>query len=565
LIERENQNPLRGEGHEKPLTRIVVDPIMQAYLRRRHLCLESVPAPGTVVVLRETANLSTGGTATDVTDQVHPDIEQMCERAAQVIGLDICGIDLIAPDIAAPLHGRGGIIEVNAGPGIRMHHFPTQGHSRDVGAAILDMLYPANTPGRIPIFSITGTNGKTTVTRMISHILAATGQTVGMTTTDGIWIGGACIAKGDTSGPQSARAVLSDPTVDVAVLETARGGITRRGLGYDWADIAILTNIHEDHIGQDGITSIEDLVHIKSLVAERVREGGTLILNADNEATARLMDLPRVRKTPKQVIYFSLHDHHLLIRRHVTTGGIAYTVKNGWIVEAIGTAEEPLIEAATIPVTLQGAAEFNVANALAAVAACRAYGIPRETIKGALQTFGGIANNAGRGNLYKVGKGYVLVDYGHNADAFAALGRLTTRLTGYRVTAVLDVPGDRADWVIAKAGSAAARAFTRVIIREPQNRRGRQEGEAEYLLARAIREEVPACDCRVILNEREAVETALREVQEGDLVILFYDDLDWMLDILHQYGATPAAMLPARESQPQASYGTQTAMRLSFT
>jgi cyanophycin synthetase len=321
LIEGANRDPLRGDGHDKALTKIVVDQVMLCCLRKRNLSLEYVPLKGERVFLRETGNLSTGGTATDVTDIVHPEVKLQCERAARVVGLDICGLDLVAADISQPLQKGNGFIEANAAPGLRMHTQPTQGQSRDVGGAIIDMLYPQGADGRIPVISITGTNGKTTVTRMIHHILREMNWCVGMTTTDGIHIGGEIVSRGDTTGPHSARVVLSDPTVEVAVLETARGGIMRRGLGYDWSDIAVITNIREDHIGQDGIHDIEDLVHIKSLIAERVREGGTLILNADDEQCVRLIENSRVRRVNKQFVYFSLNDNHLLIRKYLDIGG----------------------------------------------------------------------------------------------------------------------------------------------------------------------------------------------------------------------------------------------------
>ena len=286
LIELANRDPRRGKDHEKPLTRISADPIVLAILKKNGRTLDEVPGEGEMILLRESANLSTGGSARDVTDEVHPVMRRICERAARTVGLDVCGIDLIVPDIKQPFKS-GGIVEVNASPGIRMHHFPSEGRPRDVGAAIIEMLYPEGQPSRIPIISITGTNGKTTVTRMVGHILAGTGQTVGLTTTDGIWIGGEEVACGDMTGPWSAGVVLSDCSVDVAVLETARGGIVRSGLGYDWSDISVFTNIHPDHIGQDGIESVEDIVKIKKLVAERVRAGGTLILNADDEHLVR--------------------------------------------------------------------------------------------------------------------------------------------------------------------------------------------------------------------------------------------------------------------------------------
>jgi len=280
----------------------------------------------------------------------------------------------VLKDISEPLsEDSGGVIELNASPGLRMHLYPSGGEPRDAGGAIVDLLYPDNAPARVPLISITGTNGKTTVTRMIGHAVAeTTGAVVGMTTTDGIYINGERIVEGDTTGPHSARTILSDPVVEVAVLETARGGISRRGLGYDWSDIAVMTNIRPDHIGQDGIEDIEDLLYIKSLVAERVREGGTLILNADDEHLARLMESPRVKRVPKRVVYFSLHDNHLLIKRHLHAGGAAYFIRDGWMMEAVGEVERVMVRVAEIPATMDGRAEFNVATALASAAALRA-------------------------------------------------------------------------------------------------------------------------------------------------------------------------------------------------
>jgi cyanophycin synthetase len=395
LIEDANRNPLRGEGHEKPLTKIAADEIVVAHLARHGLALGDVPAAGEVVSLRDGINLSTGGTARDVTDDVHPSFKSLCERAARAVGLDICGIDLVAEEISAPFKkGSGGVIELNASPGLRMHQHPTEGEPRDAGRAIVEMLYPEG-DGRIPVISVTGTNGKTTVARMIAHVLASTGLRVGLTTSDGIWIGGERITEGDTTGPRSARAVLSDPTVEAAVLETARGGITRRGLGYDWSDVAVLTNIQPDHFGQDGIESLEDLVFIKSLVAERVRDGGTLILNADDERLARLLEIPRVAEGEKRVAYFSLRAEHVVLRKPTGVGGAAYFVREGFVVEAVGQNRSRVLRLADVPATLGGAAEFQAANVLACVAACRARGVARERIAAALETFEPVARIEG--------------------------------------------------------------------------------------------------------------------------------------------------------------------------
>ncbi|HWQ32084.1 MAG TPA: cyanophycin synthetase [Blastocatellia bacterium] len=553
LIEIINQQPERGEDHEKALTRIRPDAVMTEFLRRQGLDLSYRPARGETVYLRECANLSTGGTARDVTEQVHPEIAAMCERAARVIGLDVCGLDLMLDDIARPAGPGNGILEVNAAPGLRMHLAPGEGASRDVGSAIVEMLYPGDSSGRIPIISITGTNGKTTITRMIGHVIAESGKTVGVTTTDGIYIGGRLIEKGDTTGPQSARTVLSDPSVEVAVLETARGGIMRGGLGYDWSDISIISNVRLDHLGQDGLESLDDLLFVKSLVAERVRAGGTLILNADDERLAQLMEIPRVSRVAKNVVYFSLHPLHVVIRRHLDGGGLALLYRDGWIVEAAGSSETRIIRAAEIPATLNGAAWFHVANALAAVAACRAYGLSREAIAGALRNFHCTGHNQGRAGLYEVAGGYVLVDYGHNPDAFAAICRMATAWEGRRLTGVIGVPGDRNNSVIEQSGRAAARGFHRLFIKEDADLRGRRSGEVAELLHRAVLSEAPGRECRIVMKETEALRAALDEITPGEIIVVFYEKLDPVLALLREYGAVPAADVPPLQVQTKAA------------
>ncbi len=541
LIERENQNPLRGQGHEKALTLIQVDEGLLCFLQRSGRSLEDIPGPGERVFLCQTANLSTGGTAQDVTDIVHPQVARLCERAARLIGLDICGIDLIHPDIRQPLPVEGaGILEVNAAPGIRMHHHPSEGQPRDVGAAIIEMLYPNGATGRIPVVSITGTNGKTTVARMIGHTLASVGKVVGQTTTEGVWIDGHCVAEGDMTGFGSARLVLSDPTVEVAVLETARGGIVRRSLGYDWSDVGVLTNIQADHLGQDGIETIDDLVHIKSLVAERVREGGTLVLNADDERLAALPEHPRIRKLPRRLIWFSLTPENPVVRRHLAAGGSACLLKDGWLVLTDGNGEQRVIREASLPVTLGGTAKFQTANALAALAACQALGLRVEQMASALMSFQSSHNN-GRMNLYQVGRGYLLVDYGHNLGAFQALGGLTAAWSDRRVTGVFTVPGDRSDSLIDQAARMAARCFDRLIIREDEDLRGRRSGEIAGLIHRAVQAETPDKDCRIVLREPEALQTAIREMEDGEVVVFFFEKhIGPTLGLLRTLGAKPA-------------------------
>lgn len=543
LIEIENQHPLRGEGHDSALTKIIVDEVITAYLDKNELTLEHIPEAGTTVYLRENANLSKGGTAIDVTDIVHPSIKRICERAAAVIGLDICGIDLVLPDISEPLkRGGAGIIEVNAAPGLRMHVHPSKGQPREVGTAIIEMLYPDGAPARIPIISVTGTNGKTTITRLITNLIAETGETVGMTTTDGIYLKGELIFAGDTTGPRSAQMILSDPTVDVAVLEVARGGIMRGGLAYDWSDISVLSNIQTDHIGQDGITSVEDILYVKSLVAERVREGGTLILNADDERLAKLMETPRVGKIPKTVIYYSLHPDNPLLEQHTAQGGLAFCRQQDWLVEMRADGQHPIIEVAAVPITLGGQAEYQISNTLAAIAAARAYGLTRKQIAHGLESYTG---NVGRGNLYRIGKGYVYVDYGHNPEAFTAVGKALKGLAGKRLTGVIGVPGDRNDEVIQQAGRAAAQYFDQFIIREDKDLRGRKSGAVPRLLCLAVEEAGSEKECRIVLDEQEALELAIREMQEGEIVVIFYEKLKSVMEVLERYTATPLPTVAA--------------------
>ncbi|HKG20993.1 MAG TPA: cyanophycin synthetase [Blastocatellia bacterium] len=551
LIELENKNPLRGEGHEKPLTQIKVDPILQAFMRKEGIALHDVPEAGARVMLCAGMNLSTGGTARDVTGEVHPSIRRLSERAARAIGLDICGVDLVAKDISRPLGDRGeGVIEANAAPGLRMHLFPNEGEPRDVGAAIVEGIYPEGSPARIPIISITGTNGKTTVTRMIGHALQEAGLTVGMTTTDGIWLGGEPIIEGDTTGPISARTVLSDSSVEVAVLETARGGIVRRGLGYDWSDISIMTNVRPDHIGQDGIEDVEDLVHIKSLVAERVKEGGTLILNADDERLVRLTGRERIKRVPKKIVYFSTGAESPGVKDHTAAGHTAYFVRGGSIVEAAGRDETEMVGVVDLPVTMQGTAGYQIANVLAAVAACRAYGLPGEGVIASMKSFNNAEHNPGRSNLYRVRDGYVLVDYGHNPDAFDAVARAAALWNGRRVTAIAGVPGDRSDELIEESGRAAARGFQRLIIKEDKDLRGRHKGEVAGLLCRAVNEQAPDHECRIVADEVEALDGELQRIQCGDIIVVFYDKIGPVLAVLEKHGASA---VPAIEGLQQSS------------
>jgi cyanophycin synthetase len=497
------------------------------------------------VRLASAANLSAGGTATDVTARVHPEVAAVCERAARLVGLDVCGVDLVMPDIGAPDWRAGGIVEVNAAPGIRMHEHPAAGEPRRVGRAIVDALFPSG-DGRIPVVAVTGTNGKTSVTRLVGHVLASCGRCVGMTTTDEMIVDGRVVARGDLTGPASAWGILADPIVDVAVLETARGGIMRGGLGWDWADVGVLTNVQLDHIGQDGLRTIDDVMHVKSLVAERVREGGTLVLNADDERVARVPDRPGMRGVRRRVVWFSANPESARVRRHCALGGTAVVARDGWIVERSGDEEHALIALASLPVLQGGVSAFQIPNLLAAVAAVRALGLGRDRVVDALGRVPAAAL-AGRGSLYALHGGYVLLDYGHNAAAFEAVGRSLAAFPDHRRTALIGLPGDRADWVIEQAGRVAARVFDRLIVRDDADRRGRAEGEVATLLCRAAATATPARPCRVVPHAAEALDAALAEARPGEIVVVFWDEDRGAIDErLRREGATPAAGIAAR-------------------
>ena len=543
LIAHENRNPLRGDGHEKPLTKIKVDAEVVTHLEHEGMTLESVPARNQHVTLSQRSNLSTGATAQDVTDKVHPSIARMCERAARLIGLDVCGVDLVIPDIATPITS-GGVIEVNACPGLRMHHYPSAGRPRDVGQAVVDAIFPPGAPSRIPIISITGTNGKTTVTRMIGYVLSKSNLCVGMTTTDGIYVGDEQIVAGDTTGPQSAQVVLSDPAVEVAVLETARGGIIRRGLGYDWSDIGVMTNISDDHLGQDGIKSVDDVLFIKSLVAERVKEGGTLVLNADDERLARLMENERVSKVPKTVVYFAIDENNPVVRSHLQAGGKAYFARNNALIESIGEEQRTIADVSMLPLVMNGAAQFQIGNLLAAIAACRAFGIEQDLLLKSLIGFSSWANNPGRANLYRLNGGHVMVDYGHNTQAFDAICRLTSSWNDRRVTGIVTIPGDRDDAIIDRAARVAAKGFNKVIVREDRDLRGREPGDVAAIVCRAIKEVAPGTECEVVLDEIEALRRAVSQMIKGEVIVLFYEKLLPVQQALQEMAAQPVMSLP---------------------
>lgn len=548
LIEIENQNPLRGEGHEKPLTKIRLTPNLLSAIEKDGRRLEDIPKLGEKIILGGGLNISTGGTAKDVTDEIDVSIKSICERAARTMDLDICGFDLILEDISNPIKSQtGGIIEVNTAPGLRMHLFPNEGKRREVGEDIIKMLYPSGQNARIPIIAITGTNGKTTVTRMISHIFTKNGWQTGTTTTDGVYLNDERIIEGDTTGPVSAKTVLGDNSVEIAILETARGGIVRRGLGFDWADIGVITNISEDHIGQDGIETIDDLINIKALVAERVRPFGTLIINADCENSLKILEREKVKAKEKEIILFSMNEFNPFIQYHLSKNGTAYFVKNGCLIEADGKSHNPFIKLDLIPTTMNGTAEFQIYNVMAAIAACRAKSLSKREIM-YLQTFQNKTHNPGRSNLYRVGQGYALIDYGHNPGAFAAICKMTEQWKDKFVTGIIGVPGDRADWVISESGKIIAKGFDKVIIKEDKDLRGREKGEVAHLLCETILSTEPDKSCKIVLDEVETFENCLENISENEVVVLFYDKLEPIQRVLENYNATPLHRFESEKS-----------------
>ncbi|WP_433211091.1 cyanophycin synthetase [Dactylosporangium sp. CS-047395] len=532
LIERANEDPRRGVGHARALTRLAVDEVAQSLLGRQGLAVGDVPEAGRTVWLRDNANLSTGGTSVDVTKTVHPTVADLCRRVAGLVGLDIAGIDLRLPDIAEELPlRRGGVIEVNAAPGLRMHL-----EQHDVGAAIVDALFPAGTPARIPIVAITGTNGKTTVARLTAHLLSGAGLRVGTTTTDGVEVGGRLIQRADATGPRSAQVVLGDPTVDAAVLETARGGLLRQGLGYDWSDVGVITNLSSDHLGQDGVESVEELVHVKSVVAERVREGGAVVLNAD-DPRSRELEFPG-----REIIWCSLDPRNPLVRRHWDTGGRAYLLADGWLVELAGRRWVPLLAAHELGGGFGGAARHLVANALAATAAARVLGVTTARVADRLRGFGADwADNPGRGMLLRCGEFDVLVDYAHNPDAIAAVSDLVERVWGYeRAVAVITLPGDRRDDLLRESAAVVGARFGRVVLYEDADRRGRAPGEVPGIVHDELLAVAPQVACSQVRSIDEAVPAALSMARPGDVVLLLYEKIEPVLALLKAHGARHA-------------------------
>ncbi|MEO0409284.1 MAG: cyanophycin synthetase, partial [Cyanobacteria bacterium P01_A01_bin.135] len=540
LIQQTNQDPRRGEGHDNVLTRITVDRTAWEVLEQQGFNLDTVLEEGEICYLRATANLSTGGIAIDRTAQIHPENAWIAERVSRLIDLDVAGIDIVTEDISKPLREVDGVIvEVNAAPGLRMHIAPSEGIPRNVAEPIVRMLFPPGTPRRIPIVSITGTNGKTTTTRLTAHIFRQTQKVVGYTTTDGIYVNDHLLEKGDTTGPQSAQVILQDPTVEVAVLETARGGILRSGLGFSQCDVGAVLNVAADHLGIGDIETVDDIAHLKSVVPETARLSGYAILNADDERVAAMAE--RVRA---QVAYFSMQADNPLVRSHAQQGGLAAVYENGYLTILKGDWILRIDRAENVPITLAGRAPFMIANALAASLIAFSQGVTIDHIRAALKTFVASTDQTpGRMNLFDLGRYHVLVDYAHNPASYEALGSFVDNWPGSSI-GVVGGPGDRRDEDFVTLGKLSAEIFDRIFVKEDNDRRGRPAAEAAGLIVQGITELDPDAEHEIILKETEAIAAALDQAPDGCLVVILPEKVDQAIAMIESRKPAPPSGSP---------------------
>jgi cyanophycin synthetase len=554
LIDVVNQDPRRGIGHEKVLTRLELDAQAERLLEKLGYTAATVPKAGEVVYLRSTANLSTGGTATDVTDVIHPDNAEMAVRAIQAIGLDVGGVDFLCADITESYKKHGGAIcEVNAAPGFRMHSAPSEGKARDVAGPVIDMLFPIGTPTVVPIAAITGTNGKTTTSRMLAHICKMGGMTPGLTTTDGVYIDGQRTVEGDMTGPVATRTVLSDPSIDVAVLEIARGGLLRAGMGTRYVDVGAVLNVRSDHLGLKGIDTLEELAEVKRTIVEVARD--TAVLNADDPLCLKMA----AYTDAKHLCYVTLDPAHVLVREHIRAGGRAVSLETGVNGQMITIYDKgahiPLLWTHLIPATMEGRAMHNVNNAMFAAAMAFSMGMKLETIRQGLRTFDTTFFQApGRTNVFNEHPFKVILDYGHNAHAVDAMAQLAERLdvNGRRLVVVAG-PGDRRDEDIREIARVVAGRFDHYICRRDDALRGRDGDEVPGMIAATLKEQgVPASKIQIIPDEQQAVDAALRMARAGDLLLIFGDEIvrTWK-QIIHFHPDGAAKPVTAEHAIPR--------------
>lgn len=527
LIKEENLNPDRGDGHSKNLTKITFDSDTEFALSEKNLNLESIPNKDEKVYVKTTANISSGGTAIDITDIVHPYNKVMAERIANIIGLDVMGIDIIAKDIEVPIiKWSGGVIEVNAGPGFRMHLAPTSGKPRNVAKAVVDMLFLEEVESQIPICAITGTNGKTTTTRLISYIISLSGKTVGMASTDDVIIDNLPILKGDYSGPMGAEAVMKDKRSEVAVLEVARGGIIRRGLGFKECDVGVLLNVSSDHLGLDGIDTLDELTRVKSTVTSSVKENGFSIFNADNKQCLIYTD-----KASGNIVYFSKNKDNSLLSQNLNENNFNVTlIGNNVVIQRVSGNIE-VVNILDVPMTFQGSAEFNIENVLAAVAACYALGTSIENIRSGLLSFNmSISQSPGRMNLFKVGDFHVIIDYGHNVGAYRSTGEFIMNFTSGRKLRLACGVGNRRTEDILEMGRVGAKYSDYYVISDATPKTRKTGETAEILKQGLIEGGFDERNIDTILDEYEAVNHLLNMAKSGDLVFLQIDDVPGVIN-----------------------------------
>lgn len=532
LIDEVNKDSRRGYGHEKVLTAIKVDDNTNNILTEKGLTLESILPVDEILYLKSTANISTGGTATDVTDLVHPHNVFMAERIARIVGLDICGIDIMTDDISEPLDSTGGaILEVNAAPGFRMHLAPTDGLPRNVAEPVIDMLFPPGSSYRIPIVAVSGTNGKTTTTRLTAHIAKTAGYKVGFTTTDGIYIQNIMMQRGDCTGPASAEFVLKDPTVDFAVLECARGGILRAGLGFGTCDIGIITNIAADHLGLKDINTLEDMARVKSVVVEAVMPSGYAILNADDELVTNM-----AKGLTCKIAYFSMDEKNPLVKAHCEKGGLAAIAENGYITICKGNWKIRVEKIVNIPLTFRGKAVFMIQNILPAVLTGFIRNFKIEDIRLALETFiPSPVQTPGRMNMFEFKKFNVMVDYAHNPAGFQAIARFLEKIEAKPKVGIIAGVGDRRDEDILSLGTLAAKMFDEIIVRQDRNLRGRSEQEIIDLMLKGIHTVDPSKKITVIPSEPEAIDYAFKNAKKGSFIIICSDVVPDALEQVMKY------------------------------